>query len=108
MFFRNLKIREMGEALSNHAEVGQGIKKKTSMVLPTVMTSTFITSVPGADKDALHPLMVLAGKCDIQFISPNFNIALLHPGTTNRTKHCTKERRFSTLLCQTDGCEGAT
>lgn len=50
------------DVLNVHAEVEQGIKRKTSMVLTHVLLSTFMTTVPGEDRDSLPPILVLVGK----------------------------------------------
>ena len=57
---RTPQTREVMELLSLHAEVEQGIKRKSSMVLPTALLSTFMTSLPTLD--SLPPILVLVGK----------------------------------------------
>lgn len=63
VFVRTPRIREMLEVLSLHAEVEQGIRRKTSMVVPAAVLSTFMTSLPGSDKETLPPVLVIAGMC---------------------------------------------
>ena len=62
VFVRTPRIREMVEVLNLHAEVEQGIKRKSSMVVPTAAISTFLTSLPGSDKETLPPVLVLVGR----------------------------------------------
>ena len=61
VFVRTPRIREMTEVLNLHAEVEQGIRRKSSMVVPTAVLGTFMTSLPGSDKETLPPVLVLAG-----------------------------------------------
>ena len=61
VFVRTPRIREMVEVLSLHAEVKQGIKRRSSMVVPTAVLGTFMTSLPGSEKETLPPVLVLAG-----------------------------------------------
>lgn len=63
VFVRTPRIREMLEVLSLHAEVEQGIRRKTSMVVPAAVLGTFMTSLPGSDKETLPPVLVIAGMC---------------------------------------------
>ena len=63
VFVRTPRIREMLEVLSLHAEVEQGIRRKTSMVVPAAVLGTFMTSLPGCDKETLPPVLVIAGMC---------------------------------------------
>ena len=63
VFVRTPRIREMLEVLSLHAEVEQGIRRKTSMVVPAGVLGTFMTSLPGCDKEMLPPVLVIAGMC---------------------------------------------
>ena len=62
VFVRTPRIREMLEVSSLHAEVEQGIRRKTSMVVPAAVLGTFMTSLPGSDKETLPPVLVLAGR----------------------------------------------
>lgn len=62
VFVRTPRIREMLEVLSLHAEVEQGIRRKTSMVVPASVLGTFMTSLPGSHKETLPPVLVLAGR----------------------------------------------
>ena len=62
VFVRTPRIREMTEVLNLHAEVEQGIKRRSSMVVPTAVLGTFMTSLPGSEKEALPPILVLAGR----------------------------------------------
>ena len=61
LFVRTPRIREIVEVLNLHAEVEQGIKRKSSMVIPTAVLGTFLTSLPGSEKETLPPVLVLAG-----------------------------------------------
>ena len=63
VFVRTPRIREMLEVLSLHAEVEQGIRRKTNMVVPASVLSTFMTSLPGSEKETLPPVLVIAGMC---------------------------------------------
>ena len=62
MFVRTPRVREMTEVLNLHAEVEQGIKRKTSMITPTAAMGMFMTSLPENEKDHLPPILVLTGK----------------------------------------------
>lgn len=62
VFVRTPRIREIIEVLNLHAEVEQGIKRRSSMVVPTAVLGTFMTSLPGSDKEVLPPVLVLAGE----------------------------------------------
>ena len=62
VFVRTPRIREMTEVLNLHAEVEQGIKRRSSMVVPTAVLGTFMTSLPGSEKESLPPILVLAGR----------------------------------------------
>ena len=61
VFVRTPRIREIIEVLNLHAEVEQGIRRRSSMVVPTAVLGTFMTSLPGSDKETLPPVLVLAG-----------------------------------------------
>lgn len=61
VFVRTPRIREMVEVLSLHAEVEQGIKRRSSMMVPSAVLGTFMTSLPGSEKETLPPVLVLAG-----------------------------------------------
>ena len=61
VFVRTPRIREMVEVLNLHSEVKQGIRRKTSMVVPSAVLGTFMTSLPGSDEEILPPVLVLAG-----------------------------------------------
>lgn len=63
LFVKTPRIREIIEVLNLHAEVEQGIKRKSNMVAPTAAISTFMTSLPDSDKEILPPMLVLAGNC---------------------------------------------
>lgn len=62
LFVKTPRIREIIEVLNLHAEVEQGITRKSNMVAPTAAISTFMTSLPDSDKEILPPVLVLAGK----------------------------------------------
>ncbi|XP_032217756.1 tetratricopeptide repeat protein 41 isoform X2 [Nematostella vectensis] len=59
-FIRTPRTREISDVLSVHAEVEQGVTRKTSVALSHVMLSTFMTSVPGGD--SLPPILTLLGE----------------------------------------------
>ena len=61
VFVRTPRIREMVEVLSLHAEVEQGIKRRSSMMVPSAVLGTFMTSLSGSEKETLPPVLVLAG-----------------------------------------------
>ena len=61
VFVRTPRIREIVEVLNLHAEVRQGIKRKSTMLVPTAALNTFMTSLPDSDKETLPPVLVLAG-----------------------------------------------
>lgn len=62
VFVRTPRIREIVEVLNLHAEVRQGIKRKSTMLVPTAALNTFMTSLPDSDKETLPPVLVLAGE----------------------------------------------
>ncbi|KAK3745822.1 hypothetical protein QZH41_017139 [Actinostola sp. cb2023] len=117
IFIRSPHIRELMDILNVHAEKDQGIKRKTSMVLTHVLLSTFMTSVPGGDRDSLPPILVLTGErgcgksalvCNWlkQFASTNPEVVIIphHVGcdaassdVTNLMYRCTQELRAQYL-----------
>lgn len=56
VFVRTPRIREIVEVLNLHAEVRQGIKRKSTMLVPTAALNTFMTSLPDSDKETLPPV----------------------------------------------------
>ena len=63
VFIRTAQTREVMDLFSMHGEVGQDIKRKTSMVLSTALLGTFMTSLPSID--SLPPILVIVGELNV-------------------------------------------